>query len=261
MGVLNVTPDSFSDGGCFRELDAALRQAEAMHEAGASIIDVGGESTRPGATKVSLQEELDRVCPVVERIAASLDVVVSVDTSTPKVMSASIACGAGMINDVRAFTREGALEAVRSEDVALCLMHMQGEPDTMQQRPSYASVVDEVYDFIKLRSEACVVSGIAASRLLIDPGFGFGKRLEHNLLLLKELASFKRLGFPLLVGLSRKSMLGTILNKEVDQRLFGSVSAAVISVMNGANIVRVHDVQETRDALLVADAVRQVALV
>lgn len=254
MGVLNVTPDSFSDGGCFNVLDAAVKHAERMVEAGASIVDVGGESTRPGAAKVSLQEELDRVCPVVERLIKEMDVVVSVDSSTPEVMRESIALGCHLLNDVRAFTRPGAVETVVDSNVALCVMHMQGEPDTMQRNPSYAQVMSEVYQYLGQRLNVLREAGVPNERLLVDPGFGFGKTLEHNLALLRDLDQLKGLATPILAGLSRKSMIGAILDKPVEQRLFGSVSAAVIAAMNGAKILRVHDVSETVDALKIVDA-------
>lgn len=254
MGVLNVTPDSFSDGGRYVSLDAALQQAEAMLLAGATLIDVGGESTRPGAAPVSVQQELDRVCPVVDALCRRFDVIVSVDTSTPAVMRDAIALGAGMINDVRAFQREGAVQAVASsQDVALCVMHMQGQPDTMQQAPTYRSVVAEVNDFFRMRVDALRSAGVAATRLVLDPGFGFGKTLEHNYELLANLPMFQAYGFPLLVGVSRKSMIGQVLDKPVDQRLAGSLAAAVLAAERGARIFRVHDVAETVDALRIVE--------
>jgi len=256
MGVLNVTPDSFSDGGRFVGRDAALRQAEAMWRAGAAIIDVGGESTRPGAAPVSAQQELDRVLPVVEAIAAQLDVVISLDTSTAAVMSEGARCGAGLINDVRALSREGALEAARDSGLAVCLMHMQGEPGSMQQAPHYEDVVREVGDYLAERVAVCVDAGIARDKLLLDPGFGFGKNDAHNLELLARLPEFGKSGLPLLVGLSRKSMIGRLLQREVDERLAGSVALALMAVERGAHIVRVHDVGETMDALRLWQAVQ-----
>ncbi len=257
MGVLNVTPDSFSDGGQFTTLDRALYQVEAMIDAGADIIDIGGESTRPGAAKVGEQEEMERVCPVLEQVLSRFDVLVSIDTSTPALMRETIKLGAGMINDVRAFTREGALEAVADQDVALCIMHMQGDPQTMQNRPRYASVLDEVKAFLGERVEVLSRAGVAADRIVLDPGFGFGKSLEHNLQLLNHISDFCRMGYPVLVGLSRKSMLGAILNKEVDERMFGSIAGAVIAAYQGAKILRVHDVEETKDAMKVVDALHR----
>ncbi len=255
MGILNVTPDSFSDGGSYNNLDKALFHAEAMVKQGADLIDVGGESTRPGAVPVSLQEELDRVVPVVEAIHRNLDTIISVDTSTPEVITQSAAVGAGLINDVRALQREGALEAVAATDLAICLMHMQGQPESMQQAPSYDDVVSDIHQFLSQRIEACSVLGIAKERLVLDPGFGFGKALEHNYQLLNQLESFHQLGLPLLVGMSRKTMVGQVLNERpAEQRLFGSLAAAVIAAMKGAAIVRVHDVAETYDALKVVEA-------
>lgn len=257
MGILNVTPDSFSDGGRYVTLDAALRQAERLLSEGAKMIDIGAESTRPGAAPVSVQEELDRLLPVVEAVARELDVVISVDTSTPEVMAGAAALGAGFINDVRALTRPGALAAAAATGLPVCLMHMQGEPGTMQQRPHYDDIFAELDAFFDERMAACKMAGIDGSRLVIDPGFGFGKSLAHNVALLDRLAHFRRYG-PLLVGMSRKSMLGALLGgAPVDQRLHAGVAAAVISVMNGASIVRVHDVKATADALVVATAVLQ----
>ena len=256
MGVLNVTPDSFSDGGSFVGRGKALAHAGAMLESGAAIIDVGGESTRPGAAPVSVQEELDRVVPVVEALVQEFQCIVSVDTSTPEVMLAAASVGAGLINDVRALRIPGALDAVAGLELPVCLMHMQGQPETMQQNPKYQSIGRDVADFFAQRIDACVAAGVSRERLLLDPGFGFGKTLEHNVALLSGLSEFMLLGLPLLVGLSRKTMIGAILDKPVDQRLYGSVAAAVLAVERGANIVRVHDVPETVDALKVAAAVR-----
>lgn len=257
MGVLNVTPDSFSDGGQFNQPESALLRASRMVEQGAAIIDIGGESTRPGASPVSLQEELDRVCPVVERVAKALDVVISVDTSRPEVMAESISLGAGLINDVRAFTLPGALELVAKHSVALCLMHMKGTPLTMQNQPEYASVKDEVFDFLSLRAGELISAGVRSDRIIVDPGFGFGKTLEHNLELLSATGDLCELGYPVLIGLSRKSMFAALLDRQVDERLFGSIAAATIGASLGASILRVHDVQETVDAAKVVDAVRR----
>lgn len=257
MGILNVTPDSFSDGGRYSTLDAALRQAERMCQEGARMIDIGAESTRPGAAPVSVQEELDRLLPVVEAVAREIDIVISVDTSTPEAMAGAAALGAGFINDVRALQRQGALVAAAATSLPICLMHMQGDPSTMQRRPHYDDVFAELDAFFDERIAACVDAGIDASRLVIDPGFGFGKTLEHNVALLKGLAGFRRFG-PVLAGWSRKSMLGALLGgAPVDQRLYAGLAAATISVINGASIVRVHDVKATADALVIATAVLQ----
>ena len=256
MGVLNVTPDSFSDGGQFSTLDSALKQTEKMIKQGATIIDVGGESTRPGAQKVSLQDELDRVCPVIEKIISNFEIVVSVDTSTPKVMAESIRLGVGMLNDVRAFNQPGAVDVVKNASVALCVMHMKGNPLTMQLQPQYDSVVEQVSDFLLQRVQSLVEEGVNPSRLILDPGFGFGKTLKHNLQMLNHISHFCELDYPVLVGLSRKSMFAEILDKPVDERLFGSLSAAVIAAYQGACIIRAHDVQETKDAVRVVDALK-----
>mgnify|MGYP000663120057 CR=1 FL=1 len=256
MGILNVTPDSFSDGGQFDQLDTALAQVERMISEGADFIDVGGESTRPGAAVVSEQQELDRVVPVIEGIRQRFPVAISVDTSTPSVMTAAAVAGANLINDVRALQREGALAAARESGLPICLMHMQGDPESMQNQPEYDSVVDEVASFLARRVADCQLSGIAKNRLIVDPGFGFGKTLEHNLQLLKELKQFRKLDLPVLVGVSRKSMIGQLLDKPVDQRLHGSLAAAVAAVLNGASILRVHDVGPTVDALKVTSALK-----
>lgn len=250
MGILNVTPDSFSDGGRFLGRDAALRQAEQMLAEGASLIDIGAESTRPGAAPVAEQEELDRLLPVVEAVAAELDVIISVDTSSPSAMREAAARGAGLVNDVRALTRPGALAAAAATGLPVCLMHMQGEPATMQQAPGYDDVVATVGCFLRERLDACVAAGIAADRIVLDPGFGFGKTLRHNLQLLQRLGELQALELPLLVGLSRKSMLGAVLDgAPVDARLHAGVAAAVLAVERGARIVRTHDVRATYDAL------------
>lgn len=257
MGVLNVTPDSFSDGGRFNNPDVALRQAEQMLADGAVFVDVGGESTRPGATPVSEQQELDRVVPVVEAIAARLDVAISVDTSTPAVITQAAGAGAHLINDVRALRREGALEALAQTGLGLCLMHMQGEPDSMQRDPRYRDVITEVRDFLQERVRACRQAGMDDRRLVLDPGFGFGKTVTHNLQLLARLAEVSFDELPVLVGLSRKSMLGKLLEREVDERLAGSLAVAVMAAERGAAIVRAHDVRETVDALRMVRAVRE----
>ncbi|WP_415893246.1 dihydropteroate synthase [Neptuniibacter sp. PT8_73] len=260
MGILNVTPDSFSDGGTLYSnqqvrLDNVIRRAEAMVAAGATILDVGGESTRPGAAVVSLGEEQSRVLPVVEKISLELDVVISVDTSTPEVITESAKLGAGLINDVRALGREGALEAAANTDLPICLMHMQGNPATMQDAPLYDDVLDDVERFLLQRVEACEVVGISKDRLLLDPGFGFGKSIEHNLRLMNNLGRLKKHDLPLLIGASRKSMIGAVLNNEVEQRLPGSLATVAIAVMQGAEILRVHDVAETVDVVKMTRAV------
>lgn len=257
MGVLNVTPDSFSDGGHFNQQGAALSRARQMVADGAAFVDVGGESTRPGAANVSVQEELDRVCPVVEAIARELDVVVSVDTSTPEVMSQAVELGAGLINDVRALGREGAMAAAANAGVPVCLMHIQGEPETMQDRPEYQNVLREVGEYLTRQVRSASQAGIDEQNIILDPGFGFGKTLEHNLRLLASLDQLQALGHPLLVGLSRKSMLGHITGRDVNERLPASLAAATISAMKGASIVRAHDVRETADAVRVAMAVEE----
>lgn len=255
MGILNVTPDSFSDGGRFVRLDEALRHAEAMVAAGAALVDVGGESTRPGALRVSEDEELQRVGPVVEAIAARLDVVISVDTSSPLVMRESARLGAGMINDVRALRRTGSVQAVAESGLPVCLMHMRGDPDTMQQQTQYVDLLAEVSDFLRARMAACAAVGIPAERIVLDPGFGFAKSQEQNLSLMKHLRSLQALGCPLLVGVSRKSMIGAVLGRETGQRLSGSLALAALAVAQGARILRVHDVAETRDVVRMVDAV------
>ncbi|MCR4347399.1 MAG: dihydropteroate synthase [Sulfuricaulis sp.] len=249
MGILNITPDSFSDGGVFLSPDKAIAQALRMAEAGADIIDIGGESTRPGARPVSAQEEIDRVLPVVEALHKKIPLPISIDTSKPEVMRAAVKAGAGFINDVRALREAGALEASKQLGVPVCLMHMSGEPRTMQDAPRYADVVGEVRDFLEERLGACMNAGIPAQRLVIDPGFGFGKTLEHNIELLRGLKKLQSLGAPVLVGLSRKSMIGQLLGLPVEQRLYASVALAVMAVQQGACIVRVHDVGPTVEAL------------
>jgi dihydropteroate synthase len=250
MGIVNVTPDSFSDGGRFGSPAKALAHARRLLAEGADIVDVGGESTRPGAAPVSDAEELDRVLPIVEALARD-GALVSVDTTKPGVMRAAEAAGAAMINDVRALREPGALAAVAASQAAVCLMHMQGEPRTMQQSPRYADVVGEVRAFLAARARACEAAGIARERIVVDPGFGFGKTVEHNFALLRGLAAIVALGYPVLVGWSRKSSLGAVTGREVDERLAASLAAALASVARGAAIVRVHDVRDTVDALKV----------
>ncbi|MFO8153022.1 dihydropteroate synthase [Thioalkalivibrio sp.] len=255
MGVLNVTPDSFSDGGRHAGMESALAHARGMVASGAGIIDVGGESTRPGAGPVPLQEELDRVIPVLERLRRELDVVLSIDTSKPAVMQAALDAGAGMINDVNGLRAPGAMEVVASGTAAVCVMHMQGQPRSMQERPHYADVVAEVADFLVGQAQALVSGGVARERIVLDPGFGFGKALEHNLALFRSLPALAALGYPLLVGVSRKSMIGALLGgRPVTERLAGSVTAAVLAARAGARILRVHDVRETVDALMIQHA-------
>ena len=256
MGVLNVTPDSFSDGGRFASVEAAVAAGLRMAADGAALIDVGGESTRPGAQPVSAEDELRRVLPVIERLRAATTAVISVDTSKPEVMRAAAAAGAGVINDVRALREPGALEAAAASGCGLCLMHMQGEPRTMQVAPHYTDVVGEVRAFLGARVAACRGAGIDAARLTIDPGFGFGKNLEHNLTLLRHLGELAAVGPPLLVGLSRKATVGTLTGRPPAERVYGSVALAVLAALKGARIVRAHDVAATVDALKVTAAVQ-----
>jgi len=257
MGVLNVTPDSFSDGGRFFDPIAAVSHGVRMAEEGAALIDVGGESTRPGAAPVGVDEELRRVIPVVERLRAATSAVICVDTSKPEVMLAAAAAGAGLVNDVRALREAGALAAALESGCAVCLMHMQGEPRTMQVAPTYQDVVSEVGAFLAERVRACRAAGLAADRLVIDPGFGFGKTLEHNLTLLRRLRELTAAELPVMVGLSRKSMLGKLTGRPEGERLLGSVVLAVIAALEGARLVRAHDVAATVEALRLVAAVRE----
>lgn len=259
MGVLNTTPDSFSDGGRHLDLEFAVATAHRMLDDGAAIVDVGGESTRPGAEPVSATEECDRVLPLIERLCRERDCIVSIDTMKPEVMRAACRAGAGLINDVLALQAPGALDVAADEQAAVCLMHMQGEPRTMQQAPAYTSVVDEVVGFLGARVAACRAKGISSNRLLIDPGFGFGKTLANNLELLTLLPRFAVLGLPVLVGMSRKGMLGQITGRSVSERVPAGLAAATLAVWNGARIVRAHDVAATVDAVKVAVAVREAA--
>lgn len=253
MGVINATPDSFFDGSRRVGVDAALDTAAAMVDAGADIVDIGGESTRPGSNPVSEAEEIDRTAPVIER-ARELDAVISIDTYKAGVAAAAMRAGAEFVNDVRAARGEGMLELLAASDVGVCLMHMRGEPRTMQERPAYADVVGEVREFLDQRAAACREAGIDAARLLVDPGFGFGKTVSHNLALLANLRALSSIGLPVLVGLSRKSTLGELTGKTVDARLPASIAAAVLAAVNGAAVIRVHDVEETVDALKVVEA-------
>lgn len=260
MGILNVTPDSFSDGGDFHERPAALARIESMVQAGADIIDIGGESTRPGAAPVAVQEELDRVLPIVEAVADRFDVAISVDTSQPEVMRATVAAGAGMINDVRALREEGALEAAADTGAAVCLMHMQGTPATMQDAPRYNALPGDVIEFLAERLQAAGSAGIRQDQLVADPGFGFGKTDRHNLQLLATLGEFRTLGVPVLVGLSRKRTLGRLTGNPERDRVPVGIAAAVIAASAGADIIRTHDVAETVDAMRVVHEVRQAGL-
>ncbi|MDX3772938.1 dihydropteroate synthase [Chromatiaceae bacterium AAb-1] len=256
MGILNATPDSFSDGGKYRQLDTALKQAEKMLHDGAAILDIGGESTRPGATDVSATEELDRVIPLIEAVRQRFDCVISVDTCKTAVMSAAVQAGADIINDIRALQDDGAVQLAAALQVPVCLMHMQGAPRTMQQAPQYQNVTEDVYQFLLQRVAICENAGIPRSQLILDPGFGFGKNLQHNYQLLQQLNVFIDTGLPVLAGMSRKSMIGQLLDVPVTERLAGSLACAAVAALKGAQIIRVHDVKETVQAVRVATAVR-----
>ena len=257
MGILNVTPDSFSDGGQFIGQAAALRQVQQMLANGADIIDIGGESTRPGAKDVSLDDELARVIPVIHSIRQLYpDLPISVDTSKARVMAEAIAVGADIINDVRALQEPEALEVAVAAKVPVCLMHMQGQPRSMQHQPSYQQVVLEVLAFLQQRAEVCIAAGIARQQIIFDPGFGFGKSLAHNYELLSAMSQFVETGYPVLAGMSRKSMIGQLLNRDVAERLAGSIACATIAVLKGAQIIRVHDIKETADAIKIAQATK-----
>ncbi|UAX42686.1 dihydropteroate synthase [Pasteurella canis] len=257
MGILNFTPDSFSDSGQFFSLDKALFHVEKMLKAGATIIDIGGESTRPMADEVSLEQELARVIPVVEAVSYNFDCWISVDTSKSEVMKAAAQVGMDLINDIRALREENALKTAVQLDLPVCLMHMQGEPRTMQNAPQYDDVVTEVFSFLQQRTAECIQAGVRKENIIWDMGFGFGKTVEHNYKLLQNLPHFCTVGRPVLAGLSRKSMIGAVLNKTVDQRMIGSVAGALIAAMNGAKILRVHDVDETADALKIWQETQQ----
>ncbi|MDX1837782.1 dihydropteroate synthase [Legionella taurinensis] len=258
MGVLNITPDSFADGGRYLNPDAALQQALTMRDAGADIIDLGGESSQPGARAVSIQEQLDRVLPVIEKIRQESDICLSIDTTRAEVMRAAVAAGADLINDIKALSEEGALAAAAELKVPVCLMHMKGIPETMQENPYYSKdVVDEINDFFIDRIERCTQAGIAPQHLILDPGFGFGKSVQHNLWLTKHIQRFQQHGLPLLLGASRKSTLGAVLNKAVEERLIGSIAVAVFAGLQGVAIIRTHDVDETNQALSMIDAIVQ----
>lgn len=256
MGILNVTPDSFSDGGRFNTLDTALSRARQMAAEGVDIVDIGGESTRPGAATVSVQEELDRVIPVIEALHHALPVVISVDTSQPAVMRAAVDAGAGFINDVRALQIPGALEAAAQLKVPVCLMHMQGEPAAMQIAPHYQNVISEVIDFLSKRIQVCLGAGISPRHINVDPGIGFGKTLLHNLALIKNLPKLCELGYPVMIGASRKRMIGEILDVPVEKRLVGSLTLAILAAQAGASLLRVHDVKETVEAMKILSAVK-----
>ncbi len=254
MAIINVTPDSFSDGGQFSTFENACKQVDRVIEEGATILDIGGESTRPGATDVSVEEELARVIPVIEYAAKHPDIWISIDTSKPEVMEKAVAAGAHIINDVRALQAPGAVAMATSLDVPVCLMHMQGKPETMQDNPSYDNVIQQIVDFLSLRIDYCVAAGMPRENIIIDPGFGFGKTLAHNYELLAKLPELHSMHLPVLIGLSRKSMIGDLLQRNVDERLAGSLAGAMIAAQQGAQILRVHDVKETVDALTVMSA-------
>ncbi|GLS89254.1 dihydropteroate synthase [Psychromonas marina] len=255
MGILNVTPDSFSDGGNFSNIDNALIQATKMVEQGATIIDIGGESTRPGAADVATQEELDRVLPVIEKISQQLDCWISIDTSKASVMTEAVKAGANIINDVRALQEQGALEAAVAAQVPVCLMHMQGAPRSMQTAPHYENLLGDVESFLLGRAETCINAGIKRDNIILDLGFGFGKQLKHNFELLAATKQFVDLGYPLLTGVSRKSMFGHLLNRDINERLAGSLAGALIAIQQGSQIIRVHDVAETVDIIKVLQQV------
>ena len=259
MGILNVTPDSFSDGGRFTRVADAIDQARRMLEEGADILDVGGESTRPGAADVSLEHELERVIPVIEALRERFETTVSIDTSKPDVMRAAVSAGAGMINDVNALRADGALDAAAACGVPVCVMHMQGSPRTMQAEPRYRDVLGEVLEFLMARAEACQRAGIPRQRILIDPGFGFGKTLAHNLRLMAGLETFTATGLPVLVGVSRKSMIGALLDREVGERLYGTIALEAIAALKGAAVIRAHDVRAAVEAMKIGRALRGVS--
>ena len=255
MGILNVTPDSFSDGGAFNMLENGLTQAALMLSEGADIIDIGGESTRPGADAVAVQQELDRVIPVIESIFQRFDTIISIDTSKAQVMTEAITAGASLINDVRALQEYGALDAAVAAKVPVCLMHMQGQPRVMQQNPCYDDVVKDVMLFLQQRISICRKAGIAEDQIIVDPGFGFGKSIEHNYQMLADLEEFHKLNVPVLAGMSRKSMIGNLLQRKIDQRLAGNIAVATVAAQKGAQIIRVHDVKETVDAVKIINII------
>jgi dihydropteroate synthase len=255
MGILNVTPDSFSDGGSFNILENGLVQTELMLSEGADIIDIGGESTRPGAQAVSVQQELDRVIPVIESIYQRFDTIISIDTSKAQVMTEAVNAGASLINDVRALQENGSLDAAVAVNVPVCLMHMQGQPRAMQQNPHYDDVIKDVITFLQGRISVCCGAGIDADKIIIDPGFGFGKSLEHNYKMLASLEAFHKLNVPILAGMSRKSMVGNLLQRQIEQRLAGNIAVATVAAQKGAQIIRVHDVKETVDAVKIINMI------
>ncbi|MGK0382954.1 MAG: dihydropteroate synthase [Flavobacteriales bacterium] len=255
MGILNVTPDSFSDGGAFNMLENGLTQAALMLSEGADIIDIGGESTRPGAEAVAVQQELDRVIPVIESIFQRFDTIISIDTSKAQVMTEAISAGASLINDVRALQEYGALDAAVAAKVPVCLMHMQGQPRVMQQNPCYDDVVKDVMLFLQQRISICRKAGISEDQIIVDPGFGFGKSIEHNYQMLANLEEFHKLNVPVLAGMSRKSMIGNLLQRTIDQRLAGNIAVATVAAQKGAQIIRVHDVKETVDAVKIINMI------
>lgn len=256
MGILNVTPDSFSDGGKFTHIDTAMNQVRQMLAEGAAIIDIGGESTRPGAQSVSVEEELARVIPVIEAIRAEMDTPISIDTSKPEVMLQAVHAGADMVNDVNALRQDGAVEVVAELGVPVCLMHMQGQPRTMQTSPQYEDLLGDIKKFFDERIKICMSAGIKQEQILLDPGFGFGKTPEHNLSLIKHLDAFADFNMPMVVGVSRKSTIGYILSKEVDDRLYGSLALVSMAVTNGASIIRAHDVSATLDVIKICQAIQ-----
>jgi dihydropteroate synthase len=256
MGVLNVTPDSFSDGGAFNMLENGLSQAALMLSEGADIIDIGGESTRPGAKAVTVQQELDRVIPVIEAVFKRFDTIISIDTSKAQVMKEAINAGASLINDVRALQENGALDTAVKANVPVCLMHMQGQPRLMQQNPCYGDVVKDVMTFLQERISVCRKAGIAENQIIVDPGFGFGKSIEHNYQILANLERFHELNVPVMAGMSRKSMIGNLLQRKIDQRLAGNIATATIAAQKGAQIIRVHDVKETIDAVKIVNIIK-----
>lgn len=262
MGILNVTPDSFSDGGQFGSVDKALEQANKMISDGATFIDVGGESTRPGATEVPLEEELRRVIPVIKAINENFDTIISVDTSKPEVMREAVLAGAGLINDVRALSKPHALETAAElstkYSVSVCIMHMQGQPETMQQDPKYHDIMNDVVGFFSDQIERLMKAGFRYGQIMLDPGFGFGKTLEHNYTMLKHFGQFTQFDMPVLAGMSRKSMIGNLLNKEIDQRLSGDITCHTVAAMNGASVIRVHDVSALNDAMKVVDKLNKI---
>ena len=255
IGIVNVTPDSFYDGNKYFRVSEAIRHGIKLYDEGADIIDIGGESTRPHADPVPVYQEINRIVPVIKELASQITIPISIDTSHPEVMEAAVSAGASLINDVRALTSAGALNMAKDLDVPVCLMHMKGTPQCMQNAPDYIDVVSEVYAFLEKRTQDCIGAGIHKNKILIDPGFGFGKKLNHNLTLLRQLADFKKLGFPILVGLSRKSMIGQVLGLNAADRLYGSLSAALMAFLAGASLLRVHDVRATKEAIKMAQGV------